>query len=912
MSIKYNGKTVAGRYKGQVVTNATKTQKGIIRVATDEEINAGVGTNIAVTPEHLSKKVDKVEGKSLISDTEIERLSKVDNYDDTDIKLNLENLNTTTQQLSIDIDKKQNKLIAGEDVVFKENEDGTVTIDINATEVLTDDVTIIQNDENIITAIGTQTKSDTILYDWVGTSEEYDEAISSGVITHNTRCLVTDDEQSIVLKADLDVPTKLSELANDAGFTTVVDLEETKLELNNIIDEKIGALDYVHNSGDEYIEGQKTFNTNVNINGITGGKITFNNTTDDTKSYIKIKNDGITFSENNTVENEKFLLTEDNIVAGENVNITKDGKNFVINSTGGTGGTNVLVDDETIVKNEEDIITTVGMYTKSNTTMYDWIGTLDEYEQAYNAGYIQPNWVCWILDDNEVYRSGYDANVALLDIIFTNQILEGREKVGKELQGSLILKSIYPDAYNKLIKYFKTSTSVEEIINGITIQYKQCTNGWKILDISNKSIYDTLFEQTGSANFFVLDEKNGQFYLPKTNNIYQPTIDDSKLNNFNEAGLPTITTDSQGAHTHTRGTMNITGSFGIDNSVGIITGNKVSGAFSKNSTQLSRSPSTDTGSGAKYGVDFQASKNWTGATSSNGAHTHTITDSSNVLGKSDTVQPKTNNVFIYYKVADTIQTNAKQIEDIQLNIPYSLFEYKYSEIELNNISWLKSDGIFKSGKYYVSVYENLQYEYNSEIAVGTILPNGYTKKGLSVKLNTEEYTDYDFVLNRENETFRLPLKTKNAPFTVTGANTTLSMGAVSIKGNGKVLGFTNGSGTYGLLSGSSALAMSSPLYNAKVGTDSTSYKHNLSGLGVTTDASKSGLTGSVSGTATTTVNTEENTNVSLYFYVGETITNANLINADRIEEEVNIVREEKVDKSSIYYDASTSTLYIGA
>jgi histone deacetylase complex regulatory component SIN3 len=57
-------------------------------------------------------------------------------------------------------------------------------------------------------------------------------------------------------------------------------------------------------------------------------------------------------------------------------------------------------------------------------------------------------------------------------------------------------------------------------------------------------------------------------------------------------------------------------------------------------------------------------------------------------------------------------------------------------------------------------------------------------------------------------------------------------------------------------------------------------------MGVTTDASKSGLTDSVSGTATTTVSTSENTNVSLYFYIGETTQNVNLINAGRIEETV--------------------------
>lgn len=39
----------------------------------------------------ISGKVDKVEGKSLISDTEIERLAKVNNYDDTEIKRKLNN-----------------------------------------------------------------------------------------------------------------------------------------------------------------------------------------------------------------------------------------------------------------------------------------------------------------------------------------------------------------------------------------------------------------------------------------------------------------------------------------------------------------------------------------------------------------------------------------------------------------------------------------------------------------------------------------------------------------------------------------------------------------------------------------------------------------------------------------------------
>ncbi len=41
----------------------------------------------------LGKKVDKAEGKSLVDDTEIERLADVDNYDDTEIKESIDELN---------------------------------------------------------------------------------------------------------------------------------------------------------------------------------------------------------------------------------------------------------------------------------------------------------------------------------------------------------------------------------------------------------------------------------------------------------------------------------------------------------------------------------------------------------------------------------------------------------------------------------------------------------------------------------------------------------------------------------------------------------------------------------------------------------------------------------------------------
>ena len=84
---------------------------------------------------------------------------------------------------------------------------------------------------------------------------------------------------------------------------------------------------------------------------------------------------------------------QNKLIAGTNVDITSDN---VINVE---VPPNVLVDDTTITKDEHDIITAVGVRTKSDTIKYDWEGTLAEWEFGRNEGYIPDNWYCNIIDD---------------------------------------------------------------------------------------------------------------------------------------------------------------------------------------------------------------------------------------------------------------------------------------------------------------------------------------------------------------------------------------------------------------------------------------------------------------------------------------------------------------------------------
>lgn len=89
------------------------------------------------------------------------------------------------------------------------------------------------------------------------------------------------------------------------------------------------------------------------------------------------------------------------------------------------------------------------------------------------------------------------------------------------------------------------------------------------------------------------------------------------------------TAASNGAHTHTRGTMEITGSIPDTHSIRSHTPNVyATGAF-KALFNTSRLAALPTGTVDRlFGFDFAASRTWSGATSSSGAHTHTITTAS--------------------------------------------------------------------------------------------------------------------------------------------------------------------------------------------------------------------------------------------------------------------------------------------
>lgn len=217
--------------------------------------------------------------------------------------------------------------------------------------------------------------------------------------------------------------------------------------------------------------------------------------------------------------------------------------------------------------------------------------------------------------------------------------------------------------------------------------------------------------------------------LPKIIMPVQGLTDMTKLGELVEAGLPNITglinvgfTEAQQAVFNGQGALKEK-----ENLIGLLGGGSVS----------------DKTAGHKGGIELDASS------------------SNDIYGNSTTVQQEQVQFPYFIQIATGQETEVNVVNEIELNNPYTLFDSKYSEAPLYNASWLKSSTTYYPKSVYTTAYEALVVENNSEVVAGdsVTLPSGksYIKRGLSVKLSTaEDITDYDFVINTTDETFRLP------------------------------------------------------------------------------------------------------------------------------------------------------------
>lgn len=338
------------------------------------------------------------------------------------------------------------------------------------------------------------------------------------------------------------------------------------------------------------------------------------------------------------------------------------------------------------------------------------------------------------------FESGGGSGYALGDIVQKDHILSFEESEGLALLGTYVYKNGvagsrygYPDFYDKYIDYKNNSTATETTLGGSTITIYNNANGMKFYDIANKSVIDSWFETTGVAWFYGIDEANERIFLPR-NKYLSVTGDVSVAGNGYALGL-------------TNGTTNV----GLTdyNPAGWGSG----GVFAGRQTN--------------YGSVVGSGGNALSSDLASRASVWGVTDDPTKSGIEGQLTPNEN--IHFYMVVGNTTTEKAQTEAIEIttseNDTLPLFYNFYSQEDMTTTGAYvnASLGSWLSGNVYTTAYNELV----NKLGTG------------NVKTNTDSYTDYDFVINQDDMTFRLPLLNGSEDLV---SNKSINLGSISSGG----------------------------------------------------------------------------------------------------------------------------------
>ena len=631
MSIKYNGQTIAGNYTSQIIGLSNTEKAGIIKIATDEEISTGTSNQVATTPLHLSKK--------------------------------------------------QDKLIAGENVTLTPNKNGT-TIDVNVPpNVLVDDTTIVKDETDIISAIAVRTKNNEILYDWIGTSEEYESGISDGSISLDWLCYITDDE--FVFDSNEIVDNARDTVLNDIGIRTYsIDNVYRKNELVITVNEnnelKLYRSLVNDNTGHELTDTNYWVEENIGSGGgleigdigiavlaidetqglrryLNGQQIPIN---DNTQAFLeKLEATALLYPSILTSTQQEWDDIKSSSAFGQCGKFYIDPDKTYIQLPCITGFIQGLSDlsslgdmveaglpniegftqsEVNVLKNGTGAFTNLNQYTYTVQVQSGSVFSLYK-DVNFDASKSNPIYGSSTTVQPESIRYPYFIQIATgqkTEVNITNTLelnnpyslldIKWSDKIIKNLSwllsnGQFNTKALYPSVYNLILTEYNSAVDQTEEVGGVNITFRKSSElNMKIT--TDKTAFDNILQATNSAWYYVLDTTNEGFYLPILNGFLQFG---SQAGTYMSAGLP-----------------NITGTF-----------SSVSDAAKQTGATYITAETIFNGGASGYQVDrhysFDASR------------------SSSIYGNSTTVQPEAIQGYLYFYVGETVQ-NANLINAAEL------------------------------------------------------------------------------------------------------------------------------------------------------------------------------------------------------------------------------------------------------
>lgn len=379
----------------------------------------------------------------------------------------------------------------------------------------------------------------------------------------------------------------------------------------------------------------------------------------------------------------------------------------------------------------------------------------------------------------------------------------------------------------------------------------------------------------GQCGKFVIDDEAGTIRLPKVVNV-MGALDLSTIGQTVEAGLPNITGGYIGA---IRGDKSTYGAQYVAN-------------YGGQKVQFTSIPYENVGILIDGNINFDASR------------------SSPIYGNSETVQQESIKYPYFIQVALSSNVDVQIDTQVRLNNPFSLFMPYWSPIELNNLSWLRSNKQWNNGSVYTSAYEFLLSKYNSgteqtETIKGVSVTYILADNGMKI---IADKSVYDALISASGSAFFFVLDTENTQFILPYTNGFMQFG--NELGKFTEAGLPNITGTVG--QGYAGTALNGGWHNyqdkgfgtgaLKLSGTSNGSACNWSNYGdagiIDFDASRSNPIYGKSDTVQ-----PNSVTGYLYFYIGEVEQDANIIATSGLAESVS----RKADNDLSNVTAPTQT-----
>lgn len=452
--------------------------------------------------------------------------------------------------------------------------------------------------------------------------------------------------------------------------------------------------------------------------------------------------------------------------------------------------------------------------------------------------YMQDDKLYYINADGETKEFISGGGRELLEI-YIDPFCDESENKGRIANGQIIVQNQFPEATKKLKKRVGWDSENKKATLNTSLV---CTEEeWQAIKTASK---------LGQCGKFVIDDEAGTIRLPAIVNI-------NGLTDLSKCGL--IKDESLPAHKHTRGTMEISGALGTVHQFDFYE----NGAFYRSWT------GTKSGSGGGKGDwsnwEFKASRDWTGSTSA---------PDNAIYQDGAPVQQEAVQYPYVICVNTGVEEAERPINNYQVNNTNSYGDNKYvGNTILNNLSWLRSVGQENPA----GVHQDF---FNWAIAnIGQPFGAGLIKESTATDI-----TEYDLVINKSKQTFILP--------TLNGEENIISAKYSAMNINGSPYNFTAPANGWLYMSGTAVSSNNEyiTVYIDKAKTTPIIGRNPLTGASITY------LVPVFKGQEVIIEYTASNIsrckfiyakgNGNLYYYVGDTLQNVDLINIARMQEQI--------------------------